>query len=418
MSLSWSSPVLAKLEKIDGNPFGDAITPEEEDLIGSVFSIGGAIGPIVLIFSLELIGRKLTIAILAMILSISHFILAFSTNIYIYYVCRVFTGVSVAGSFSIVTVYIAETSSVKWRGTFISLGTSYVLIGCLVSYSLGPYIPLVYFNLIIAVFTAVFCLVFVLTCPESMYYTMQKYGSESTKNILDKLRKGDSREELQDIEASVKSTERGSIIDIFSSKAGKRAFFICTALLIIQQFSGVTVIITYSQLIFEDADISVAPEVCSIIISAFQAATCFITPVAAKRIDRKKLFNFSFLGVTISNILLGLYFTIDELTNYKWIPLLSLISYVIFYNFGVGPLPWVILGELYPLKVKSIGTAVSNTIYWIFQFLLTYYFNKVDKGISFLVFGGVCLGSVAFVQLFLIETRGKTLQEIQSELNE
>ncbi|KAK9887705.1 hypothetical protein WA026_000026 [Henosepilachna vigintioctopunctata] len=350
MSMSWSSPVLPKLNRTDDNPLGHAITEEQKDLIGSLFSIGGAIGPIVLIFSLELIGRKLTMAMLAMILSISHFVLAFISNIYVYYACRVAAGIGVSGSFGIVAVYVAEISSVKWRGTFLSLGTSYILAGCLVSYATGPYIPMVYFNLLIAIPAILYSIVFPLTCPESLYYTMQKYGSQSTKNILEKIRKGDSVEELDDIEKSIENSEHGTLMDIFRDKAGRKAFFICTSLLIIQQFSGVNVIITYSQSIFEEANISVAPELCSIIISAFQVGTCFITPLAAKYVDRKILLSISFLGVTFSNVLIGLYFTIENLTEYQWIPLVSLISFVIFITVVLVHFHGLLWGNCTPSK--------------------------------------------------------------------
>ncbi|XP_045477757.1 facilitated trehalose transporter Tret1-like [Harmonia axyridis] len=418
MSLAWSSPVLIKLKNgTDDSPLGNPITSEQYDLIGSVFSIGGALGPIVLIFSLELLGRKATMLILATIFPIFHFILAFSTNIYVYYGCRIACGCAVGGSFSIVAVYVSEIVSAKMRGTYLSLGTSFILTGCLLSYSIGPYVSIRIFNLIIAVSSLLYIPLFLLTCPETLYYTMQKHGSEKTAILLRKLRNTSSVDvELEEIEYAVGNEERGSLLDVFRDKAATKAFFICTVLLILQQFCGVNVIMTYTQQIFKDAKVKIASEVCTIIVSGFQTATCLITPIASKRFDRKHMLIFSFIGVSLSNILLGLYFTVDSIKSLNWVALVSLISFVIFYNCGVGPLPWATLGELYPQNVKSVGTATSNTIYWVFQFLLTYYFNKINEGVAFLVFGGLCMMAAVFVQVFLIETRGKTLQEIQRQL--
>ncbi|XP_044759697.1 facilitated trehalose transporter Tret1-like [Coccinella septempunctata] len=417
MSIAWSSPVLVKLNGTDDNPLGNPITGEENDWIGSVFSIGGAIGPIIFIYTLELLGRKATMLILAVIFPVFHFILAFSTNIYLYYACRIAIGAAVGGSFSIVAVYVSEIVSAKMRGTYLSLGTSFILSGCLISYSVGPNVSIRTFNLIIAVSSLAYIPFFVLICPESLYYTMQKYGPEKTMTLLQRLRNSsDVNVELEEIEITVGNEERGSLLDVFRNKAASKAFFICTVLLILQQFCGVNVIMTYTENIFKDAKVSMAPDVCTIVVSAIQTATCLITPIASRRFNRKLLLTFSFVGVSLSNILLGLYFAVDAIGGVHWLPLAALVSFFVFYNCGVGPLPWATLGELYPQNVKSVGTATSNTIYWLFQFLLTYYFNKVDEGLAFLIFGGLCLVAAVFVQFFLIETRGKTLQEIQREL--
>ncbi|KAL3274503.1 hypothetical protein HHI36_015886 [Cryptolaemus montrouzieri] len=157
-------------------------------------------------------------------------------------------------------------------------------------------------------------------------------------------------------------------------------------------------------------------DVCSIIVSAFQTATCLIVPIASTKFNRKTLLYISCIGISFSTGLMSLYFNVQTLHNYQWLALLSLISYVIFYNCGAGPLPWVILGELYPAKVKSIGTSTSNCIYWIVQFVLSYLFDEIDLGIWFSIFCISCLITVAFIWKFVLETKGKTLQEIQRTL--
>ncbi|XP_045477759.1 facilitated trehalose transporter Tret1-like [Harmonia axyridis] len=417
MSLAWSSSVLVKLKEAKDNPLGEPITAEQHDLIGSVFAIGGAVGPIVLIYSLEYFGRKMTMLILAMLFPISHFILAFSTHIHLYYVCRILCGAAVGGSFSIVAVYISEIVSTKMRGTYMSLATSFILTGCLISYSVGPFVSIRTFNLIIAISSLLYIPLFIFLCPETLYYTMQKHGSGETVKLLQKLRNTDLvEEELGEIENAVGKEEKASLLDVLKDKAALKAFFICTVLLTFQQFSGINVIMTYTQNIFEDAKVSVSPEICTIIVSSFQTATCLITPIASKKFNRKVMLAFAFTGVGLSNVLLGLYFSVDFVHKFNWVPLLSIVSFVIFHNCGVGALPWTTLGELYPQKIKSVGTAVTNTIYWLFQFLLTYYFNKIDEGLAFILFGVMCWACVIFVKVFLIETRGRTLQEIQDKL--
>lgn len=247
---------------------------------------------------------------------------------------------------------------------------------------------------------------------------MQKHGTGETVKLLQKLRNTDTvDEELEEIEHAIGHVEKGSFLDILKDKAARKAFLICTILLIFQQFSGINVILTYAQNIFEDANVSLSSDICSIIMSGFQTATCLITPIASKKFNRKVMLAFGFTGVGLSNILLGLYFSVDYVHKFNWLPLVALISFALFHNCGVGALPWTTLGELYPQKIKSVGTALTNTLYWLFQFLLTYYFNKINEGLAFIVFGVMCLVCVLFIKIFLIETRGRTLQEIQNKLN-
>ncbi|KAK9887708.1 hypothetical protein WA026_000029 [Henosepilachna vigintioctopunctata] len=413
MSLAWPSPVLVKLREPENNPLGKPITPEENDLIGSVFSIGGAIGPVILIYTLELLGRKFTMAILAVLFPLFYTVLSFSETIYLYYVCRIGLGICVGASFSIVPIYISEIVPSEFRGTFMSLGTCFLNVGCFLSYTIGPYISILALNVLIATFSLIYAPIYIFSCPETLYYTMQKHGDGRTSELLKALRKGDSHEEeLKEIKSSMKTEENGSIFDIFRSRAGIRAFFICTGLLTLQQFSGINIVITYSESIFKKAGVSISPEVCSIIVSAFQTATCAITPIALKHINIKTLLSISFAGVGLSNMIMCLYFYLQPLEEFKWIPLIILVCFMIFCNCGVASLPWVILGEMYPLKVKSVGTALSTMIYWIFQFIVTYFYNKIDQGLSFLIFTIACVATVVFVQKFLIETKGKSLQEI------
>ncbi|KAK9887707.1 hypothetical protein WA026_000028 [Henosepilachna vigintioctopunctata] len=417
ISLSWPSPVLVKLNGTDGNPLGNPISQEQNDLIGSLFSIGGALGPILLIYALELLGRKSTMTILACIFPLFYLLLAFAENIYLYYVSRIATGIAAGGSISIISIYVSEIVPVKYRGTYIALGTCFILSGSFFSYCVGPYTSVMVFNIIIASLGFIYLPVFVFTCPETLYYTMQKYGPEKTMELLKILRKkSDLSEELKIIEGTVGKRETGKVLDLFKSRASTKAFCICSTLMVVQEFSGINAIMTYSQTIFKNAEVSLAPAVCSIIVSAFQSSTSITTPLLSRKIKVKPLLMFSLSGICFSHTLLILYFYVDYIHQFNWIPLVSLIGFVTFCNCGVASLPRVVLGEMYPLKVKAIGTALTSIIYWFAQFLTTYYYNKIDQAVAFLIFDVFCFCGIIFTYFFVIETKGRTFQEIQERL--
>ncbi|KAK9887706.1 hypothetical protein WA026_000027 [Henosepilachna vigintioctopunctata] len=414
ISLAWPSPVLIKLNGTEGNPMGNPITSEQNDLLGSVFSIGAAVGPAIFIYIIEVFGQKFAMTIIAACFPLFYFILAFSKNIYLYYVNRISLGIAVGACYSTVVVYIGEVVPAEMRGTYSSLGVSFLLLGCLISYSVGPYISVFAFNLFIAILSLIYLPLIIILCPESLYSEMRKNGSKSTLELLKKLRNNDQEYvELEIIEHTIKHEEQSTWLDIFRSRAGRKAFIISSTLLIFQQLCGVTVVTTYTQQIFEKADVPIASDVCVIIFSVFQAITCFIIPLTSKFVNARTMLKLSLLGSFLSHSVLGLYFYVDFLRQYHWIPLVSLIFFALFGNCGIGPLPWVYLGELYPSNMKSLGTAISSLLYWLCQFAVTYLYDKFEEGTSFFIFAVACLFGICFVQFFVIETRGKSLQEIQ-----
>lgn len=88
---------------------------------------------------------------------------------------------------------------------------------------------------------------------------------------------------------------------------------------------------------------------------------------------------------------------------------------------GFGPLPWVVMAEVFPTQVKALGSAITTAFCWFVSFLLTKFFidvvDFVGMYIPFLFFSASCAVSLLLTIFFLPETRGKTLQEIQDLLN-
>lgn len=88
---------------------------------------------------------------------------------------------------------------------------------------------------------------------------------------------------------------------------------------------------------------------------------------------------------------------------------------------GFGPLPWVVMAEVFPTQVKALGSSITTAFCWFVSFLLTKFFidivDFVGMYIPFLFFSASCVVSLLLTVFFLPETRGKTLQEIQDLLN-
>lgn len=122
---------------------------------------------------------------------------------------------------------------------------------------------------------------------------------------------------------------------------------------------------------------------------------------------------------------MGLYFYLKEFDKEAadasgWLPVTSLIIFVIVYCVGFGPLPWAVLGEMFPSNVKSIASSVVASTCWVLGFVVTRWFTTVDKAIgtywAFWIFAICCVVGFVFTFTQVFETKGMSLQQIQDKL--
>lgn len=414
LCFAWSSPILVKLAETKDNPLGDPITPDESDLIGSLFYIGCCIGPIFIIWILVKFGRKTSLIISIVPFILAHVCFAFSKNIEVYYICRIISGIAVGSIVSAVPVYTSEILPPKIRGCLMSLCNTFIQAGSLLSYVSGPYLSVCYFNIMIVIVSLVFLILFVIFCPESPYYTLVANGKEETGKLLRHLRVENINYELNEIEAALSEQRNDSFLAIFKTKSNVKAFLLATILLVIQQFTGTNIIMGYSQLIFLETNVIFSSDKCAIIVGCFQLFSSFLTPLYSEKYPRKSLLGFSLSGLIICNFTMSIYFfVLKDMNIMNWLPLLALAVFVLFDNCGDGALPWVLLGELYPSHIKCTGSSLSTSIFYLVQFCLTFIFHKVELKFMFLGFGCLTILALIFIYYFVPETKGKTLREIQ-----
>jgi SP family facilitated glucose transporter-like MFS transporter 8 len=123
--------------------------------------------------------------------------------------------------------------------------------------------------------------------------------------------------------------------------------------------------------------------------------------------------------------ILGLCFHLQEqeydVSSISWLPLASVAVFIVVFSMGFGPIPWIMLGELFPSNVKGIASAVTAASSWILAFAVTKTFQNLLDGlgspITFWLFAMMCIAGTVFTAVLVPETKGKDLQEIQLELS-
>lgn len=166
---------------------------------------------------------------------------------------------------------------------------------------------------------------------------------------------------------------------------------------------------------------------CSIIVCGVQVVVTVVSSILIERTGRKSLLLFSSSVMAICLCVLGLYFHMkNDLTNeyidhLGWLPVTSLVLYMITFSIGYGPIPWLMMGELFLPDFKGIATAISVMTNWVVAFVITKTFGSMIAMLgmdgTFWVFTGCMVLGTIYVAVLLVETKGKTTAEIQGWLS-
>lgn len=431
-TLGWTSPVMPKLSdvKLVDSPLKEVITDTSESAawIASIIALGALVAPFVAGPLADKIGRKWTLLGSTVFFVIAYILLMVASEVWVIYLARLVQGFGVGFVMTAQPMYVGEISTDSCRGALGSFMQLFIVGGILYVYAIGPYVSYMALQWACIVLPVIFAGTFFFM-PESPYYYAQKGQKADAINALKYLR-GQSAEgvadEMAEIQASVEEAQRnkGSFVDIFRNKGNLKALIISAGLITFQQLSGINVVLFNSQSIFKDANTGLDPAIATILVGIVQVLSSGVTPLIVDRLGRKIILLVSAGVMSIGLVMLGAFFYIkstgDDISTIGWLPVTSLIIYVIVYCIGFGPLPWAVLGEMFPGNVKSIASSIVASTCWVLGFIVTRWYpalNALGPHYAFWLFGGFCVVAFFFTFFVVMETKGLSLQQIQDKLN-
>lgn len=431
--LGWTSPVGPKISSNDTsvNPLNEIPTSAEDSWIGSLVALGALIAPFIAGPLAEHFGRKLTLLGSSAFFILSWIMLLFTKSVGVLLAARLIQGFGVGFVMTVQTMYIGEIATDEYRGALGSLMQLCIVSGILYVYSIGPYVSYAALQWACLALPIIFAAAFFFM-PETPAYYISKGRKDAAIESLKFLRgksadgvQDELQETTQSVEESMKN--KASMMDLFKSKGNIKALIICAGLISFQQLSGINVILFYSQKIFAKTGSSMSPAISTILVGVVQVLASGATPLIVDRLGRKPILLASAAGMCIAHGTMGLYFYMDyikseSLESISWLPIFSLIFFVTVYCVGFGPLPWAVLGEMFPANVKSAASSIVASTCWVLGFLVLQFFSTLDDAVgshwSFWIFGVFCGVAFVFTLTTVMETKGMSLQQIQDKLNE
>ncbi|XP_059218707.1 facilitated trehalose transporter Tret1 [Stomoxys calcitrans] len=428
--LGWTSPVTPKLKSSDtsDSPLDHPIDSTDEAWISSIVALGALVAPFVAGPLADKIGRKWVLLSSSLFFVIAYALMMVGGSVAVLLVARLVQGFGVGFVMTVQPMYVGEIATDSVRGATGSLMQLFIVSGILYVYCIGPFVSYQALQWCCIVVPIVFdaCFFFM---PESPYYLAGKGRKMEALKSLQFLRgqsASGAQDEMAGIQASVEESmaNKGSVTDIIKNPGNRKALFISAGLLVFQQFSGINVVLFNSQSIFQSAGTDLDPAVATIIIGVVQVASSGLTPIIADRMGRKIILLISSSVMTVGLAALGTFFymklKVGDVSSVLWLPVPALVVYNIVYCVGFGPLPWAVMGEMFPANVKSIASSIVASTCWMCGFLVTYFYPALDAlgtYYAFWLFGIFCVVAFFFVLFVVMETKGLSLQEIQDKLN-
>ncbi|KAF0301002.1 Facilitated trehalose transporter Tret1 [Amphibalanus amphitrite] len=417
LSVGYSSPAGPDLQRSQLQ-----LDDPQVALIGSMMPLGALFGGLACGWCMERLGRRTTMLLVSVPNVLGWLLITYAASFGPIVAGRLLAGFATGCCTVVVPAYVGEVCEPRVRGTMGAGFQFQATLGVLIAYIIGKYVHWNSLAIACAIMVAVWAPLACLIC-ETPVWLLEHGRDAQALEALQWLRGPDA-----DVGAELKSlreqTEHGAsnkatVMDLFSHD-NRRPFVMGMMLMLLQQLSGVNAVIFYTVNIFEDAGSSIDSDLATIIVGLVQSVSTFAAVVLVDRLGRKVLLLLSDGVMAVCLLALGVYFymesagTADDL---GWLPLVSLMLYIFAFSIGLGPIPWLMMSELFAPEVKGAAGGIATAFNWTLAFIVTLTFEPLVEGITeagvFWLFAAICFGGVCYVTVFAYETKGKTLQEIQ-----
>ncbi|XP_057747469.1 sugar transporter ERD6-like 6 isoform X2 [Arachis stenosperma] len=326
-----------------------------------------------------------------------------------------------------VPVYIAEIAPQNMRGSLGSVNQLSVTIGIMLAYLLGLFVNW----RVLAILGILPCTVLIpglFFIPESPRWLAKMGMTDEFETSLQVLRGFDTdiSLEVQEIKRSVASSGKRVTIR-FADLKRKRYWFPLTigiGLLALQQLSGINGVLFYATIIFQNAGIQ-SSSAATVGLGAIQVIATGITTWLVDKSGRRLLLIISSSLMTVSLLVVSVAFYLEGVVSadshlqniLATVSVVGLVVMVIGFSLGLGPIPWLIMSEILPVNIKSLAGSVATMTNWLTAWGITMTANLLlswSSGGTFAIYMVVTAFTVFFTALWVPETKGRTLEEIQS----
>jgi MFS transporter, SP family, arabinose:H+ symporter len=396
-------------------------------LVVAVFELGAMTGALVTARVADKYGRKKTMIVCAILLSVTALGVAFAGGAPLLAMWRFAQGLCVGAASVLSPMYIAEVAPAKVRGRLVSFNQLSIILGILIASVCSFYFGDNDLNssswrymFLSALVPSVIFLILLFFIPESPRWLILQSGNDSEADrIFLRINKGNesySHEVMTEISNSVSEDMSRSrvALNVLFGKAFLPIVLVGFGIAFLQQFCGINNVTPYMQKIFILAGIKLKDGLLNAVL--VQMVFFFSTFIAIGLIDRigRKLLMLAGTGLmAVTLFLLALTFRSESVSGI--LVLIMVMLYIAAFGFTLGPVVWVLIAEMYPNEIRGRAIGLTSAVLWLSTFLVVLvspYMLSIGPVFNFVFFGIFNVAGFFFCLIFLPETKGISLEKM------
>jgi sugar porter (SP) family MFS transporter len=400
-----------------------SLSPRMEEIVVSSVLVGSLAGAIIGGTLADRLGRRELLIITAIVFGFGAAGAALAPDTGWLIAARIVAGGAIGIASFVAPLYISEIAPVAIRGKLVSINqvalTSGIVISYLVDYTLAGSGAWRWMFAMAVIPAAAFGigLIFI---PDSPRWLAARGKLDQARDVLKQIRTPREVEgEISEIEQSVAKQE-GHWSELLGASL-RPAMIVGVGLAIAQQITGINTVIYYAPTIFKFAGLSSASVaiLASVGVGIVNVVFTVVAMQLIDRLGRRPLLLISLAGMAAGLIVLGLAFSLPRLSgSLGWIAVASLMVYVGSFAVGLGPVFWLVLSEIYPLRLRGRAMSVGTVANWGANLIVALTFltltQAIGKAGTFWLYGAVSIGAWLFAFFLVPETKGKTLEQIEA----
>jgi len=404
-------------------------SPETEGWIVGAVLAGGMVGPFISGPLTDILGRKKINIIASLVFVLGSIITAIAPNVTVLIIGRLFLGLAIGIVASTVPLYLAEIAPTDKRARLVTFFQLAITLGILLSYVVGYFFAehedgwrsMFWTGFI----PAAILFVGMLFVPESPRWLISKGRETEALEVLHRLREPEQAiKELAQTKQVIEKEKhnKGNWTMLFSKRL-RIPLLIGIGIFFIQQFSGINAIIYFSTDIFKNVfpDGNTAA-LATVGVGVINSLATLVAVLFLDRWGRKPILYTGLIGTAVCLATVGLAFYLKDSLSPEIQKLMlvgGVYTYIIFFAISLGPLGWILISEVYPLKIRGFASSMGSFNHWVFDFCVAYTFPILaatslgTNGGIFGIYMTVVLLGLLFAKFIIFETKGMSLEDIE-----
>ncbi|HEY1821138.1 MAG TPA: sugar porter family MFS transporter [Trebonia sp.] len=396
----------------------------QQELVTSLLLVGAVVGALTAGRIADVLGRRLTVLITALVFIVGVLLAAFTPTYPLLLIARFIIGLAVGSASMVVPLYIGEIVPPRMRGGLVSLNQLAITAGILVSYLIdyglsGSGNWRLMFGL--ATVPAVLLFVGMLFQKESPHWLIRQGREDDARQVLRRVRdESDIDGEIREVREV--SQREGGYRDLVSPRV-RPLLMVGVLLAVFQQITGINTVIYYAPTLLQGAGLgNNAALLANVVNGCVNVGMTIVAICLLDKVGRRPLLLSGTAGMAVGMAIVACSFLggSDLKGGLAIVAIVGLLIYTGSFAIGLGPVFWLLIAEIYPLKIRGAAMSVASMANWGANFVVTISFLTLLGAIGgvgvFFLFGFLTLVALAYFWRKVPETKGRSLQEIEREL--